>query len=51
MQQLTGDAHDTESEMLPCQEADSDEDSEEYQHYYEMFGSHKRKDARLGQKY
>lgn len=37
--------------MMPCQEADEDEDSEEYEPYYDMFGSHKRKDARLGNKY
>ena len=29
-------------------EADEDEDSEEYEAYYDMFGSHKRKEARIG---
>jgi len=45
-------AEDNEKDpTLPCQEADEDEDSEEYEPYYDMFGSHKRKDARLGQRY
>jgi hypothetical protein len=51
LRQLLSAEDNEQNPTLPCQEADEDEDSEEYEPYYDMFGSHKRKDARLGQRY
>ena len=51
MRQLLQPEEPDHTHNMPCMEADEDEDSEEYEPYYDMFGSHKRKDARLGQRY